>query len=898
LGVRAVASAVVPTDARNVTTKADKRVFLLDTSSFVFRAYYALPPLSTAAGVPTHAVHGVANMFERLLRNERPTHVAACFDGPRATFRRDLYPEYKANRDEPDEDLKAQFPLVRRLVEAMDIPCVQVDGFEADDLLATLAKRFGGDGYEVVIVTGDKDLMQCVAKGVSLYDPMKNRHVNAPEVLEKFGVAPAAVADVLALMGDSSDNIPGVRGIGPKSATALIAHFGSIDEMFTRPAEIEALTLRGAKSVRKKIEEGEEQARLSLELARVREDVELDVVFDDLEIRTFVTPALQSLATELEMDRLVSRMQALGKERGLEGASQEQGPADAGPSTRRSTKVLAEASNQADVGVTDCGDAAELGNGRIAICFGVQEGNAVLLAGGAKGLVCATGERVPEALAAVVAGGASLVGYDLKAIAREYQVLAGNDGFDLGVASYLCDTSAGDHRAADLCSRFLAEELVDPTRSPEAAIQALGQVERLAAFLEPELAGRGQDKLYRELEHPLIFVLASCERAGISLDIASLGAMSVDFGARMEGLVATIYEAAGQSFNILSPVQLRQILFEKLALPSKGIKRTKTGPSTDSDSLEALADAHPLPRLVLAYRALAKLKSTYVDSLPRNVDSAGRVHTRLNQTVAATGRLSSSDPNLQNIPVRTPEGKKIRAAFIAEDGQRLVSADYNQIELRVLAHLSKDKNLCEAFQVGRDVHTATYAELFELDPSEVTPAMRREAKVVNYGIIYGMGAVRLSRELGIGRKEASEYIERYFARYPGVRGFYELMLDSARSHGWVETLFGRRRYLPDITSDHGGRRQAAERVASNTPIQGSAADIIKRAMVSLDRELHAGNLKCRLILQIHDELLLECPADEVDEASALVNRVMAGAAELAVPIVVDVGSGTNWAEAH
>jgi DNA polymerase-1 len=883
-----------------VTQAADHRVFLLDTSSFVFRAYYALPPLSTSQGVPTNAVQGVATMFERLLRNERPTHVAACFDGPRATFRRELYPEYKANRDEPDEDLKVQFPLVRRLVEAMDIPCVQLDGFEADDLLATLAKRFAGDGYTVVIVTGDKDLMQCVAEGVSLYDPMKNKKVHEPEVVEKFGVGPAGVAEVLALMGDSSDNIPGVRGVGPKTAAALIAHFGTVEAMLSRTEEIESLPIRGAKSVRRKIEDGAELARLSLELARVREDVQLEVDFDDLEVRTFVTPELNELAGELEMERLVGRMAALGQERGLsvEGSGDGQGGSrsGAGRSTRKVALETAATGEAAEVSAS--GSVDELPVGQVSVCLAGTGEDALLVAGAGDRLLTSRGPGVASDLARIVAAGSSLVSYDLKAIARDLEVEGGAGGLDLGVASYLCDSSAGDHSAGDLCSRFLAEELVDPRHSPEAARRAVDQVTRLAAFLEPELEARRQTALYRELEHPLIFILAGCERAGIALDTEALGDMSVAFAARMEKLVEEIYEAAGKPFNILSPVQLRQVLFEELGLPTKGIKRTKTGPSTDSDSLEALADAHPLPRLVLAYRGLAKLKSTYLDSLPRTVDAEGRIHTRLNQTVAATGRLSSSDPNLQNIPVRTEEGARIRAAFVAPSGKRLVSADYNQIELRVLAHLSEDENLQAAFARGLDVHTATYAELFDLDPAAVTPAMRREAKVVNYGIIYGMGAVRLSRELGIPRAQASEYIERYFGRYPGVRRFYERMLDQARAEGWVETLFGRRRYLPDITSDHGGRRQQAERVATNTPIQGSAADIIKRAMVLLDEALKSKKLNSRLILQIHDELLLECPAGEVDVISALVRDVMAGAASLRVPVVVDVGSGRNWAEAH
>jgi len=503
-------------------------------------------------------------------------------------------------------------------------------------------------------------------------------------------------------------------------------------------------------------------------------------------------------------------------------------------------------------------------------------------------------DAIGPAFAALASRGASLVGHNLKALCREFGAATGASGFDVGVASYLCDPEAGNHSREDLCRRYLGEEAAESATCAE----ALRQVARLAEFLQAQLEGRELDALYRDLEHPLIAILGAIEAHGVLLDRDALAAMSVDLEARMALLVEKVYEAAGSRFNILSPVQLRDVLFEKLALPTKGMKKTKTGLSTDSDALETLAPLHPLPALVLEYRMMAKLKSTYVDSLPRLADSAGRVHTRLHQTVAATGRLSSSDPNLQNIPVRTEEGAKIRAAFVAAPGARLVSADYNQIELRVLAHLSADENLIEAFRSGQDIHTATSADMFDVPLAEVTPSMRREAKLVNYGIIYGMGPQRLSRELGISRPKAEEYIKRYFEKFPKVQRFYGAMLEHAREKGYVATLMGRRRYLPDITSDHGGRRQMAERVATNTPIQGSAADIIKKAMVDLDAALRSAGLASRLVLQIHDELLLEAPAAEVGEVSRLVVRIMEGAASLLVPIVVDVGSGRNWAEAH
>lgn len=878
---------------------SDHRAFLLDTSSFVFRAYYALPPLSTSAGVPTNAVQGVSSMFERLLRVEKPSHLVACFDGPRATFRREIYPEYKANRDEPDEDLRVQFPLVRRLVDAMDIPAVQVDGFEADDILATLAKRFSDEGKEVVIVTGDKDLMQCVGDHVSLYDPMKNKWVRRAQVIEKFGVGPEGVAQVLALMGDSSDNIPGVRGVGPKTASALIEHFGDIETMLARSEEIEGLAIRGAKSARKKVEEGAEQARLSLELARVREDVPIEMTFAATLVTGFVTPELEQLAVELEMDRLVSRMFTLGDERGLEegntrpsAASTKEMPA--APARKREPRPKPEE----PVVLPASGDWRTLSGSTVAVVLTGQGEDRRLLVGSASQIVVAAGAEIEKALVGLVASDARFIAFDLKQLAREFDVWAGQGSFDLGVASYLCETEAGDHGPVDLCSRYLGQDWAnpaDPSGDPERAIT---QVWELSVAIAHELEARCQQGLYRDLEHPLIRILGRVEAVGIALDVATLEAMSTELEQRMEGAVAAIYEAAGRPFNILSPVQLRQILYEEIGLSTKGIKKTKTGASTDSDSLEALADQHALPRLVLDYRGLAKLKSTYVDALPKLVDEKGRIHTRLNQTVAATGRLSSSDPNLQNIPVRTVDGARIRAAFVAGKGNRLVSADYNQIELRVLAHLSQDAALSEAFRSGVDIHVATYADLFEMDPAAVDEGKRREAKVVNYGIVYGMGAVRLSRELGVSRGRASEYIARYFERYSGVRQFYDRMLEQARAEGYVETLLGRRRYLADINSDHGGRRQAAERVATNTPIQGSAADLIKKAMVAMADALESKKLKSQLILQIHDELLLECPQAEVEAVSELVTEVMEGAVALSVPVVVDVGSGKNWIEAH
>ena len=893
-------------------------VYLLDTSFFIFRAYHALPPLTTSKGLPTGAVHGVSTMLEKLIRERRPSLMGACFDVARKTFRRELYPEYKANRVAPDEALAVQIPYVRRLVQALEIPVIDCEGFEADDILATLAICYEADGYDVVLVTGDKDLMQCVTAHVLLMDPVRDVIINRELVREKFGVEPEAVADVLGLMGDSSDNIPGVKGIGPKTASALIAHFGSIEEMLARSAEIDTLAIRGAASIRKKIEEGTEMARLCRRLAEVRRDVPCKVAAADLELGPLATDALAALAEELEMQRLMARMRALAESRGAAAAPVAREKSAAGMSAAASRGGGEAAQQELAIGpglrvvAATISVVAEEGDPDFLDRVGRMGGESVLVAtceapedaAGRRFTVAITdgrdrtasreNDQIRAALADLAQREISLVGYDLKTLVREFAAVPGAHGLDLGVASYLCDPEAGNHSREDVSARFLACAAADSPVAPE----AFDQIRQAAGILEAQLEARELMPLYRELEHPLLSILGAIEAHGVLIDCAALKEMSGLLDARMSALVTRIYEHAGGRFNILSPVQLRELLFVRLALPSKGVKKTKTGLSTDSDALELLAEVHPLPALVLEYRGMAKLKSTYIDALPRLCDTGGRIHTRLNQTVAATGRLSSSDPNLQNIPIRTEEGAKIRSAFVAAPGALLVSADYNQIELRVLAHLSADENLIEAFRSGQDIHTATSADMFELPVASVTPAMRRAAKVVNYGIIYGMGPQRLSRELSITREKAEEYIKRYFAKYPKVQRFYATMLEHARDKGYVSTLMGRRRYLPDITSDHGGRQQLAERVATNTPIQGSAADIIKKAMVDLDTALCEARMASRLVLQIHDELLLEVPAGEVEEASKLVVRIMEGAAKLRVPIVVDVGSGTTWAAAH
>lgn len=859
----------------------------LDVSFFTFRAYHALPPLNTSAGLPTNAIHGVANMLEKLFRLHKPSHAAAAFDMPGPTFRNEIYPEYKANRQEPDADLQVQFPYVRRLIEAMAIRSFGDSRYEADDILATLAKRLTAAGHDVILVTGDKDLMQCVTEHVTLYDPVRDLRVGIPEVIAKFGVPPQAVVDVQALMGDSTDNIPGVRGVGPKTATLLIQHFVSLENLLAHTAEIEKLSLRGAASVRRKIEESADAARLSKRLATVDDAIPLDVRLGDLAIGSLHTPELLALAEELEMERFASRIRSLI---GDEAAAAAGKPVE--------TRLEAEAAPRRADRSVDAWRSLEPGPLAFVLTTGEQGAPLIGLSDYATRVVVSGESAVGESVTELERRGATFSGHDLKGLCRDFGVIPGAGALDLGVASYLFDPSAGEHGPREVAERFLHEKAQDAHGGEDAVIAALEQVERQIPVLREALAERRQEDLYATLEHPLIGCLADMEARGVRVDAEILEQLSEDFRARMAVLERPIYEAAKREFNILSPSQLRVILFEELGLPTKGIKRTKTGPSTDSESLEELRDLHPLPPLVLEYRALAKLKSTYADSLLGLIDESGRIHTRFNQTVAATGRLSSKDPNLQNIPVRTEDGRRIRRAFRAADGCKLISADYNQIELRVLADLSRDPTLMHAFEQGRDIHAATASEVFEVPEAEVTPDMRRTAKVINYGIIYGMGATRMARELDIPRAKADEYIRAYAARYPGVQSFYARMREMAGKLGYVETRAGRRRYLPDIHSTNEGLRQAAERVATNTPIQGGAADIIKTAMVRLASALRDAKLRSAMILQIHDELLLECPADEVDAAATLTRTCMVESAGLAVPVLVEVGVGDDWAAAH
>lgn len=861
-------------------------LYLIDGSSYIYRAFHALPPLTSPQGVPTQAIYGFATMLMKLLKDAKPAYIAVVFDAPGPTFRDDLYDAYKAHRPPAPDDLKVQIPRIHQLVDAFRICTLMQEGVEADDVIATIVHRYADD-HPCVIVSSDKDLMQLVGPTVTLWDTMRDRRIDAEAVREKFGVAPERVVDVMALVGDASDNVPGVKGIGAKTAAALIDHFGSLDELLDRVEEVSSLGLRGAAKVAEKLRDGAETARLSRQLVALRTDVPLALDIDAMTARDPDVAALRRMFAEL----------------GFQSLSDQMGQVPAPPAP----PVVQVSGGQA-IGALD---AAVGGGGRVAIAALTSAGPVVTTP--ASALVFAAGDGATEVAlddgevrAAVAkslaAAGARLVMYDGKRI--DHALAASGiempaAGVDVMVAAYLVDPSAANDLASVIAAGGGSAAPTGFGEDAAATGAALVEMASCADDLVHRLADLGMARLFDEVESPLVHVLARIERRGLALDTQRLEQMGEEFAGRLEELMQAIHELAGHPFNIHSPQQLRQVLFDEIGLSTRGLKKGKTGYSTDVDVLTKLSADHPLPAKILEYRALSKLKSTYIDALPPLINSAtGRLHTSLHQTVAATGRLSSSDPNLQNIPIRGEEGRRIREAFVAPRGRVLVAADYSQIELRVLAHLSHDPVLCEAFRNGEDIHARTAAEVFGVLPGTVTSDMRRAAKVINFGILYGMGPQRLARDLGISLSQAKDYIDNYFARYSGVRGYLDKVLATARETGFVSTILGRRRPVPELRGGQRGLVQAAERMAVNTPLQGSAADIIKLAMLRLDRRLAEEGVDGFMILQVHDELLFEAASGDGDLVAALAREEMAAAVELSVPLVVDVGIGRSWAEAH
>jgi DNA polymerase-1 len=888
-------------------------LYLVDFSGYVFRAYHALPALTSPTGEPTNATYGTVNMLAKLVGERKPEYLAVAIDSPGRTFREDLDVRYKAHRPAPPEDLIVQFKRSREIVEAYCIPIFGAEGLEADDLIAVAVARAKEAGLRVVIASADKDLMQLVEEdgSVVMWDAMRDRVYGAPEVIAKFGVRPTQVRDWLALVGDASDNVPGVRSVGAKTATELLTQLGSLDNIYAHLDEVKRPRTREA------LREHEDEARLSQKLVSLQTDSPIDLDLASLRYGGADRPRLHALFTELGFTRLLKSVSSTK-------------PAERAKAEVVLTAVLAESELAAIASAARAAGqlcifvhatSPEPMQAHVCgIALAVDVASAAYVPIGHRYLGAPMQldmETVLRVLGPVLADSAvAKIGHDLKFV----EVLLGRFGmplrgvaFDTMLASYLLDPEAS-HELFEAASRDANAKLPDlesiaPKRRGHAQRtlddleieEAVGYAApfastalRLADAYRPRLIAAKLDHLHEDLELPLATVLARMERAGVLVDFEALGVLAVEMDATLRKLEEKAHAIAGSELNLASPKQLEAVLFDELGL--KSTRRTKTGRSTDAEALEAIVDDHPLPGIVLEHRAIAKLKGTYVDALPRLVNAeTGRIHTRWNQAVAATGRISSQDPNLQNIPIRTDLGKMIRRAFIAPNESVILSADYSQIELRVLAHLSQDPVLVHAFRTNEDVHVRTAMEIFEVARDEVTEDMRRKSKTVNFGVIYGMGEQALAKRLSIPRTEAARFIAAYFERYRGVREFMDRTMEDARRTETVFTLLGRRRLLPDLRSSDRVRRAYAERIAQNTPIQGTAADLLKLAMVKLAEPVVEG---ARMVLTVHDELAFEVPKAAAEQAAARVREAMEGVYPLSVPLVVEVGWGANWAEAH
>jgi len=848
---------------------------LIDGHNVLYRTFYGVPRLTAPDGTPTNVVLGVARILLKILRTESPAAVAAVFDSPEPTPRHELYPGYKATRLKIPEDLLAQIPLVDEMVDALGVRRVAVPGVEADDIIGTLASRAQKKGMDVVIVSSDKDLYQLVSGRVKVRDGLKGNEVGEAQVLETFGVPPEKVADLLALSGDPSDNVPGVAGIGEKTASELIREFGTVEDVLSGAGK-----LKGSRKA--KLEQGAEAARLSLKLVTIDRDVPLSEALPDLAPNGIDASRVGPLFRRLGFRKLIEELD-------LPEAAPEGAPAGNAAAWRRvdSPEALLRALGKGPVR-------------RAGLSYDGDRETCAAFAVTGRETVVVPPEDAPACAQALNARGAAVYLFDAKALYRRGKALREDlDLFDVQVAGYLLAPEEGTPAFPKLRARYLPSSLAseEGESAEDRAADRAAATLRLGETLEGKLEEAGLLEVFRDLDMPLLPVLHRMEDRGIRIDPQLFRELSAELSRDIAAIERKVAAAAGTEFNINSPKQLAFLLFEKLKLPT--VKKTKTGYSTDVEVLEQLKNLHEIPSLVLEYRTLAKIRSTYVDVLPGTVDPRdGRIHSTFHQTQAATGRLSSSDPNLQNIPIRTELGRRIRAGFVADPGHVLVGADYSQVELRLLAHLSGDAELIRRFREGDDIHTATAAAVFHVAPSKVSEEQRRRAKTINFGILYGMSPFGLSRELGIGGKEAKEYIEQYFHRYPGVRDYIEDVKASARKNGYVLTIMGRRRFLRDIDSQNRILREAAERMAVNTPIQGSAADLIKLAMIRVDREFRESSAKARLILQVHDELIAEAPDAEAAQAERIVASAMEGAAKLCVPLTVSVSRGRNWGEIH
>ena len=922
-------------------TDQREHVFLVDGSGFIFRAYHALPPMTAPDGTPTNAVFGFTKMLMKLVEDTEADFVAVIFDRARKTFRNDIYPEYKAHRPPAPDDLIPQFELVRKATEALNVPAIDMDGFEADDLIATYARQARERGAEVTIVSSDKDLMQLVDDSVVLFDAMKNREIGPEQVMEKFGVAPDKVIDVQALAGDSSDNVPGVAGIGVKTAAQLIGEYGDLDTLLARAEEIKQPKRRQS------LMEQADMARISRDLVTLRDDVPTTRTIDEMRKKAPDAETLLTFLRDLGFKSLATTVESrLGMPANGGNGAATQSSAVLAPQydlvqtldqlqpwikAAYATGVVAvdtetdalDAMGAGLVGVSLSTEAGRACYIPLAHVSAVPQGQLDLGDGDGGGESAPDQIALKDALAALkpmledpsILKVGQNIKYDIQVLGRYGVEVAPVD--DTMLLSYVLDGGLHGHGMDDLARDFLdydtikfkdvagtgkAQVSFDRVPLDKALDYAAEDADitlRLHGVFKPRLVAEHMVTVYETLERPLVPVLRDMERRGIKVDATVLRDLSADFAARMDDLEGEIHKLAGHEFNIGSPKQLGEILFDEMGLD--GGKKTKTGAyATGAEVLEELAaQGHELPQKVLDWRQLSKLKSTYTDSLVGQINpKTGRVHTNYAQAVAATGRLSSTDPNLQNIPIRSEEGRKIRTAFVADKGYTLMSADYSQIELRLLAHVAGIDVLKQAFHDGIDIHALTASQVFGIPVEGMDPMVRRRAKAINFGIIYGISAFGLARQLGISRGEAGEYINAYFEQYPGIKAYMERTKEQAKKQGFVETTFGRKCHVRGINDRNPNMRGFAERAAINAPIQGGAADIIKRAMIRLPDALAEAGLNARMLLQVHDELIFEVPDAEIEATRDTVRKVMSGAAHLSVPLDVDIGTGANWDEAH
>lgn len=848
-----------------------RRVFLVDGNSYLYRAFFATPHLSNSKGTPTNAVYAFMNMIRKLQNEEKPDVLIVVFDSKAPSFREEISKAYKAQRPPMPGNLSAQIPYVKSVLEAMGLPLLEKEGFEADDIIGTVIEGFKGQDTEVFIVTSDKDMMQLVTDRVKILDTMKNVSIGEKEVKEKFGIKPALMTDYLALCGDTSDNIPGVPGVGDKTARELVSTFGSVDDLYANIDQVKKPALK------EKLMAGKDLAYISKKLATIRLDVPIEMSIDNLGVRKPDLKAMRRLYRELEFTSLYKEIRVEAEER------REWKKCDLSSLKKVRTALLASFSgkNIGDISLDT---------------FFAFDGEGILVS------------RQKEELGDILAHGEEIVTHNLKpllifsasqgfeALSSPLSVHPPPAFFDTMLATYLINPLRKDYGVNSVVEEYLDVEFSSHS-TEEILTEAIPYLLELKGVLEKKMDTLGLLPLFMNTEIPLVRVLAAMECKGVKVDRRRLNSLSRELDQRLNAIIKQIYDLAGEAFNINSPQQLSRILFETLGLTP--VKKTKTGYSTDTEVLQFLSIEHPLPKEILAYRTLAKLKGTYIDVLPTLINPhTGRIHASFNQMVVATGRLSSSDPNLQNIPIRGEEGMKIREAFVPEEGCVLISSDYSQIELRVLAHISGDPVLNDTFLKDEDIHARVAQEVFGVGDGAVTHEMRRTAKVINFGIIYGMSSFGLAKELGVSQRDAQTYIDDYFARHQGVKAYMRGVQEEAREKGFVRTLFGRIRYIPEINNHDNNIRQLGERAAMNTPIQGTAADIIKMAMVNIHNKIIEKGLASRLIMQIHDELVFEVPHNEVEIMEKLIRTEMEQVVSLSVPLRVSLGKGRSWAEAH